>query len=1161
MAVSRSARRDRLVGLLQFVGRRLVFGAAILLAIIYLTNFGLLAAQGVDFSTALSDGFTRSVDYLVRLSQGDLGQTIPGSAAFRPQPVGEVVSVAFVRSLGLLGAAFFVAISVGVPLGIWAAYRRHTRKAIFLLIGSFIGMSTPSFFAALFLQIAAIQYTRTFGQSIVPVGGFGWDRHLVLPMLVLAARPIAQITRVTFVSLSNVLDQDYVRTARSKGVRPDYMFIVHVARNAAIPILTTIIVSLRFSLGSLPVVELYFGWNGLGETLLRSMFILDTNLVTILLMCLGFLFILINLLLETSYYLIDPRLLSAVNGVSQADRAGFLTGIQSFLAEIIHFLNHNPLSEWVRRLGKRSAEKAVPQGIQLLEKNEQQLVKGKVNWGGWRRGTLGNPPLLLGGAIVTVLLFMVLFGPRIVPFSPNTTQILVRVDGAWITPPFPPSETHIWGTDPIGRDIFSLVVAGAQQTILMAVAVVANRILIGFVLGLLAGWFHDSWLDRIIVGATQALAVFPTLVMAALLIFLIGFDGGMRTFVIALSLVGWGEIVQFVRGEVATIRPQPFIESAISVGQRTSRLFLIHVLPNLAPALISLAAIELGAVLLILGELGFIGIFLQGGAGTDFGLYAMVPEWGSLLSNIRNWIRSYPWVGIYPTMAFFFAILGFNLFGEGLRRLIEEVGLVINRLFNRYTFALLGVAVAGLFWMRTNTGELVFFREQATEFDGQLAMEHIQNLTALENGGRSLGSPGLTNAAEYIRDEFRALGLQPAGEARTYFQSDVRSYLTLDSVPVVSIADGGPELEYLQDFAVYAGPTQNLGEVSGQVRLLAFGENAGLGGVDLSQDVVLLFSEADLELVQDTACRGVLLLARDFSVIKRWHTLSPIPPTKQGCGQGTPVMWVSDKVVNRILQGTDMYVTNLIEIFAEMPADEIVNFPTGVQVDVQINGTVQENVPVVNVIGHLPGTSQSLDDELIIVAAQYDSPPAYLPGAYPGANDNASGVAAMLEAIRSMEASGYQPLRTFLFVAYSGEGLPEMAPAPDILSFLQAKTGFDSAFDVQGVIFLRGLAGGGENTLSLWSEENSEFAKLLQTAANISGMDTERNQGHPAMNQFVPTEGELSEAIDFPVVGLSRQGWDRGARLAGDSMTFLKSADLEASGEALSLSLMILGRP
>ncbi len=342
------ARRAFFKGLAAFIGRRLVFSLAVLLAIIYLVHFTMLAAQGMDLGQALRAGAVGSGAYLARLLRGDFGLTVPGSSAFRPQPVGEVVSVALVRSLGLLGAAFLVAIVIGFPLGVWAAYRRHTKRAIFVLIGSFIGVSTPSFFAALFLQIAAIQYTRTFGQSIVPVGGFGWDRHLVLPMLVLAARPVAQIARVTFVSLSSVLTQDYVRTAHSKGMRTEYIFFVHIIRNAAIPILTTIIVSLRFSLGSLPVVEAYFGWNGVGDTLLRGIFIQDTNLVSALLLSLGVVFLGINLLLETSYYLIDPRLLDAANSASRAERGDLRSGLESLVAEIAHFLAHNPISQMLK---------------------------------------------------------------------------------------------------------------------------------------------------------------------------------------------------------------------------------------------------------------------------------------------------------------------------------------------------------------------------------------------------------------------------------------------------------------------------------------------------------------------------------------------------------------------------------------------------------------------------------------------------------------------------------------------------------------------------------------------------------------------------------------------------------------------------------------------
>lgn len=1150
-----AARRAILKGLAIFAARRLAFGLAVLLAITYLSHFGMTAAQGVPVPEALQTGLVEAFDYLTRLAAGDLGQTIPGSAAFRPQPVGEVLADVLLRSFGLLAAAFLVAIVIGVPLGVWAAYRRRNREALLVLVASFIGMSVPSFFAALFLQIAAIEWTRTFGRAIVPVGGFGWDRHIVLPMLVLAARPIAQITRVTFVSLSEALEGDFVRTARGKGLRPDYTFFVHVIRNAAIPVLTTILVSLRFALGSLPVVEFYFGWNGLGQTLLRAMFNRDVNLVTALLLSLGFVFILVNLVLEVSYALIDPRLRERAER-GQREAGGFLSGLASLAAEFRHFLRDNPFALWLR--SRRDNGSVDPEPVERPSV-EEDAVEQVSRWGAWRRGTLGNPPLLLGVAIVGALVVLVLFGPRLAPYSPNTTQIIAVKDGVISTPPFEPSVEHIWGTDPIGRDMFSLIVAGAQQTVTLAFAVVVARMFIGFALGVLAGWLHDGWLDRLIVGLTQALSVFPALILAALLIFALGIEKGMSTFIIALALVGWGEIVQFVRAEVIAVQPKPFIESARAVGQRPSRLLLIHVLPNLAPALISLAAIELGAVLLILGELGFIGIFLRGGAGTDFGLFSQVPEWGSLLSNIRNWVRSYPWTGFYPTAAFFIAVLGFNLLGEGLRRLIEEVGLVINRLLNRYTLGFAALAVAGLFWMRNNSGEIVFYRQQATAFEGDRAFSHVEQLTHPEMEGRALGTEGLASAAEYIAAQFEGLGLQPAGEDSTYFQATDRTYLGLDKVPELVVEDGEDPPEYLQDFSVFPAPTENQGQAHGPVRLLILGEEADVQGLDLTRDVVLLFDESGLQALGETRCQGVLVLAPDLSVLKRRHTLSPLPATP-GCGRDTPVLWVAEKLANRLLKGTGEVVSGLAGRLDTLSASERLDLATGNVVSFSVQGSVRRIDPVLNVIGHLPGASASLDHELIVVAAQYDSPPLGLDGVYPGANDNASGVAAMLEVVRAMRESGYQPLRTFLFVAYSGEGLPGLEPAPAVETFLGARTGFATAFDLRAVIYVRGMGFGGEDTLAIWAEETTALTKVLESAVHLSGMQTERYEGPPSMNIFAPIQAVEREKVEYTRVGLGRQGWEHGARLSGDTPTFLSTELLEESGEALSLGLMLVGR-
>lgn len=1151
------------------IGQRLLFNGLVLLAIIFLVYiaFGAVAATNQELSflevmqQAIRDGF----QHILRLLQGDLGTSLRGTVTTgRPSPVIESLPMVIAHSLGLLGVTFLLSIAIGVPLGVAAAVRRHKRGAIFILILSFIGISTPSFFAALGLQIAAIQYTRTVGQSLLPVGGFGWDKHLILPMLVLAARPVAQITRVTFVALSDILNQDYVRVAHSKGLRPSAILLVHALKNAAVPILTTIAVSLRFSLSSLPVVEIYFGWGGMGEVLLRAMFLGDTDMTVALLLALGLIFITINLILEASYALFDPRLRETPAHAEQGERVNVWDALRSIVGEIGRFITQNPISEWLRhRFGKPREEEDSPFRKVLQSYHEAdsaelptESVPG-TRWGAWRQGTLKNPPLLLGGLIVLTLVVIMLFGPRLAPYSPNTTQQIAVVDGTIQVPPFAPSNLHPWGTDPVGRDMLSLVLAGAQQTLILAFIVVLVRLLIGFVLGVIAGWFRNSWLDRLIMGTVQAMAVFPTLLLAALLIFAFNIQGGMRTFIIALSIVGWSEIMQLVRSEVIKIRPQPFIESAVAVGQRTSRLILFHVLPNLAPSLIAVAAVEVGAVLLILGELGFIGIFISGGVSADtFGMFSNVPEWGSLLSNIRGWTRSYPWTGFYPMAAFFIAILGFNMLSEGLRRLVEEVGLVINRLFNRYTLTAGAIIVAFFVWARTNTGSLVDYRLQADTFSETQAAGRLENLVSPEFEGRALGSEGMAATADYIRDEFQRLGLQAAGSSLTYFQEDTRSYFTFDAEPGLALDDGGAALVYGEDFAVFPTARRNEGVANGRIRLLALGAEKSVSDLDYSQDVVLLFDQNNLPRLAEITCQGVLIIAPDLSEMKRRYTYATADPGA-GCGEDTPVLWVSDRVANRLLQGNGMTVQRLGELVEDMAADEWLDMATGITADFQISGH-DETVTVNNVIGHLPGTLDSMDSNLIMVAVQYDSPPVSLGETSPGANDNASGIAMMLETIRTMQESGYQPYKTFLFVAYSGEGLPDHAPAPDPRSFLQARNAFDT-FDIEGVIYLRGFAGGGEE-MSIWGEETTRLAKLLETASHLVNQETVRQDGSPTMNIFVPGLRATAVDPDIPQIGFSRRGWERNARLNSDSITFMSVENIKNSGRALSLGLMILGR-
>ncbi len=161
--------------------------------------------------------------------------------------------------MGLLAGAMALSLVVGLFLGTIAALAKRSPWVVVLLTLTILGISTPSFFAALFLQMQIIRIQWVFGLRLAEVGGFGWDKHMILPVLVLAARPIAYLTRAIYQQLEHILTEDYIRTAYAKGLNRRQVVNFHAWRNIAVPVLTALGVSIRFSLGSLPIVEYFFG--------------------------------------------------------------------------------------------------------------------------------------------------------------------------------------------------------------------------------------------------------------------------------------------------------------------------------------------------------------------------------------------------------------------------------------------------------------------------------------------------------------------------------------------------------------------------------------------------------------------------------------------------------------------------------------------------------------------------------------------------------------------------------------------------------------------------------------------------------------------------------------------------------------------------------------
>jgi hypothetical protein len=597
----------------------------------------------------------------------------------------------------------------------------------------------------------------------------------------------------------------------------------------------------------------------------------------------------------------------------------------------------------------------------------------------------------------------------------------------------------------------------------------------------------------------------------------------------------------------------------------------------------------MGALLMLLGELGFISIFIGGGAVVDLPtmktIYSDVPEWGAMLSDIRFLVRSYPWTGLYPMLAFFFAILSFNLFGEGIRRLVDEGNPLLNRLINRYTVILTVLIVLSYNWVSANSGPMPFYREQANQFDGERALYHTSILSDPRMFGRALGSPGDDLASIYIGINFEKLGLQNGGEKASFYQERMRSFEKLDSIPILEVHDSDIQPSYGVDFSVYPGLNTSSGEASAPLRFVSLGEHASIetpGGshyypeldrADFSDEILLTLTDREAVHLSRVSVAGILVVTEDPTLLEKRFTLSgrsatyTNPADGQTYGKDIPYLWISEKTANQLLAASGYTVKRLRELADEHKIDQIFEIPLDTNIDLQVEGTLVEKWPVTNVIGLWPGTegydfcADCLGKKLIVVMAQYDSPPVGPEGVFPASDDNASGIAVMLEAIRVMKETEYQPYKSILFVAYSGEGLDNGEPINEkyIKKILQANAGF-SNFETEAIVHLRGLGGPGDE-LEISAGGSLRLAELFDRAAKQMGVDTIRSSDAIDIS-VIYNEGNSSMegSQEAPLVKIFREGWDQYSRRATDSLDIISSESLDKAGRTLSLALMILGR-
>jgi len=221
-----------------------------------------------------------------------------------------------------------------------------------------------------------------------------------------------------------------------------------------------------------------------------------------------------------------------------------------------------------------------------------------------------------------------------------------------------PSTAHPFGTDALGRDMFSRVLFGARIAVRMATLGVSIAAVIGVALGLLAG-YYGGWWDQLLSRVMEVWLAFPSLLLAIIIVARLG--PSLQNATVALGIVGAPSFYRLTRGCTLSERQAVYVEAARAVGANDRRILLRHILPNIAPSLVVLLTMRLGMLVLAGGGLSFIGL----------GAQPPQPEWGALLAAGRDYMDTAPWLAIYPGLCITLTVAGFNLLGDGLRDALD----------------------------------------------------------------------------------------------------------------------------------------------------------------------------------------------------------------------------------------------------------------------------------------------------------------------------------------------------------------------------------------------------------------------------------------------------------------------------------------------------------
>ena len=691
----------------------------------------------------------------------------------------------------------------------------------------------------------------------------------------------------------------------------------------------------------------------------------------------------------------------------------------------------------------------------------------------WQRLGMGvrDPFFLVGSLLVVLLVLLAVLGPDLAPHNPFLVQPIQWIDGELFKAPFAPSRIYPLGTDDLGRDQLSLLLYGARTTLVMAFIAMVLRMLLGLLMGTFAGWRPGGFVDRAVTILAEFMASIPGLILAVLLVYAIGIRRGQVAFIVALALVGCGEVAQIMRGHVMSIRHEQYIEAARAVGLSSPQILSRHVLPNLMGTLLALAALEMGSVLLLLGELAFVNVFIGGGrigyseSAGEAHHYFDIPDWGAMLGTSWRWFRSYPWFPIAPAAAFFIAVFGFNLFGHGLQRFIERGRFHPSGWSVLRFLALVALILVGARALILETGLEAQFADMAREFGVGRAMEDVSALSGPEMQDQQ------ADAAEYIAAQFAAAGLSPASPEGNFALPYTAARGRVTAPPALEVLNASGQAQLDLSDGISFDPWQAFqwqGSQEGPLFIIANTTSPRHKGI-------LLLLNPDQSLRRSWNSRAsfaaIVRLVPDDQLHSRYQA-----PEFDMSSYGSierlpdfPNLLIGESAARRLLAQAGL---DLEELQAQEEAGERLDLNTGLPIRIS-SGLIYEETEGLNVVGYIAGLDTERRGERILVAATYGH-------GYPGADENASGVAVMLEMARTLQQMGFTPKRTIVFAALDDGGGYRFVSAPPLPT---------TRSEVWTTLILSGVGVGGSKLARV--ETSPGLARTFDQSAHQFGVRTE----------------------------------------------------------------------